>query len=129
MNHTKNHSLINHNATHKCLALIIGILLWQMVSVFHNTSITLSLPIYLFNKEENRTYTAPEKVEVTISGTKNDLKTIDFSSLAIHLDAKKYADVYKNIIIVPRHLLLPPKIRITRVQPSNIVITTKKKSA
>lgn len=119
-------TIINHSTAHKCIALILGILVWHMVSTFHHTSITLSVPVHLFNAEEDTDYCAPKQVEITLYGSKAELRTIDFENLAVHLNAKQYANSHTAIKITSRNLLLPQSIRVQRFFPANFMITKNK---
>ncbi len=119
-------AIINHSTAHKCISLLIGILVWQMVSLFHYSSITLSVPLCLFNKEHNVEYCAPHKVFVTLYGPKTELRTLDFGNLAVHLNAQEHADTHNKIRITSRNLLIPSSIRVIRVNPANLTITSNK---
>ncbi|HAU30315.1 MAG: hypothetical protein UV79_C0001G0049 [candidate division TM6 bacterium GW2011_GWF2_43_17] len=115
--------IINHSTAHKCIALVIGILIWQMVSAFHYTSITLSIPLCLFNTQTQTTYCIPKQVKVTLYGAKAELRTIDFANLAVHLNAQEHVDSHTKIRITSRNLLLPSSIRVLRFSPTNLTIS------
>ncbi len=116
-------AIINHSTTHKCIALAIGILIWQMVSAFHYTSITLSIPLCLFNTQTQTKYCVPKQVQVTLYGPKAELRTVDFSNLAVHLNAEEHANSHTKIRITSRNLLLPSSIRVLRFSPTNLMVS------
>lgn len=112
---------INSTRTCKIGAIFIGIFFWSLINSLHERTITVSIPLCFYNAN-NTTISAPEKIQVTLSGKRSYLKTIDFKQLAAHFDASKLKP-YERITISAKDLFLPRSIKLLHYYPTNLAIS------
>jgi hypothetical protein len=120
------HNVQLTNFTINILAIIMGILWWSFLSELHRAQRTVTIPL-CFYKGGNYTITAPEQVTITLSGKKSQLRTLDSTTLAAHIDATSLPEQSSVLMLTEKHLLLPQTINLLSYSPSNLVVTLRKK--
>jgi YbbR domain-containing protein len=101
-------------------SLLIGFLLWSILSNVHSDSITVTVPLCLYG--EQMKYFAgelPETVTVTLKGSKRTLRAIDFSTLAAHVNHAEISQ-HKGINLTNKHFLLPSLVSVACYSPLNL---------
>jgi hypothetical protein len=124
----------SHNRNHlgniglKILALCFGYLLWHVFSQTNLVSVTISAPLCFDATNELYAINAPETIAVTLAGTRRALASLDFDTLAIHLDANKLTPQEHTLCIAKKNLFLPDHINLVHYEPSPLVISVIDKS-
>lgn len=104
---------------HKSCALLIGIGLWSVVSTLYDETVTVMVPLYFYNQAEGAKVTAPEKIAVTLRAKRTDLRTIDYTALAAHIDVQKMiAD--EGIFLSATNLFLPSSVKVVHYVPMKV---------
>jgi len=106
----------------KASSLLIGFLLWSSVSELFPRTLWVVVPVCFYNKD-NRIISAPEYVNIEISGKRAHIKRIDTRNLALHIDATSLQSG-SNLLAITRELLyMPQSISILTTIPQKIMIT------
>lgn len=102
-------------------SVLIGFLLWSVLSNSHYDSRTVTVPLCLYGEQkEGVNAELPETITVTLQGKKSSLRAIDYTTLAAHVDYKEIT-THKHLKITSRHLLLPSLVSITSYCPLNLI--------
>lgn len=117
---------LSSNLMHKIGALVLGVTLWSILSHTHEETVTVTVPLCFFNTE-NVHIAAPENVTVTLKGLRRDLHTIDYTTLAVHLDAQKLPQGKSSILLRNKDLFLQKKIKLVSYYPINLEFNVTKK--
>ncbi|HBY05683.1 TPA: hypothetical protein DEG75_01910 [Candidatus Dependentiae bacterium] len=115
----------------------MGTTFWVLVNTFHDATITVEVPICFYNTDTT-TISAPEKVRITLSGRRADLKALNFTQLAAHIDASTLKKSNTSIpsisstpsiptILSEKHLLLPRSIKLVNYYPTNLILSVQHK--
>lgn len=116
-------NILLHNVVLKVISGIIGITFWLMASQSYKATLQCTVPVCFYASPADRIIKAPETVSVTLCGKRNDLKALERSSLAIHINAQKLAIGPNRIVVSHATLFLPKSINVLNYTPLNSVIT------
>ncbi len=119
---------LNSSLVRKVGAVLIGVTLWSLVNTLHEATLTVEVPLCFFNLEDNLLLSAPEKVQVILSGSRSNLRALDLTTLAAHVDASKILR-RGGVILNAKHLLLPRSIKLVSYNPINLTVSVQKKTA
>ena len=122
-------SLLRTNLMLKFLSLLFGFSFWLIWGAGQATTMSVELPICFYNNSEQYQISAPEKLQVTLVGKRNDLLHINPTQLAIHIDAQSLAVGEQLIVPTAEQLFLPPTIKLLHWQANNPIITVREKIA
>ena len=118
---------LNSSLVRKVGAVLIGVTLWSLVNTLHEATLTVEVPLCFFNLEDNLVLSAPEKVQVILSGSRSSLRALDLATLAAHVDASKNLR-RGGVILNAKHLLLPRGIKLLSYNPINLTVSVQKKT-
>lgn len=115
----------------KIMSIFFGVSLWYILSQQRNDSITVDVPICFYNTTPQVAINAPETIRISLYAKRSDLIALDFSQLAIHLDAKQLQKPSTNMYLESRHLFLPATIKLVDYSPAPVLIrvTSEEKQA
>lgn len=118
-------TLLNRNFL-RISALLIGSTLWSIMSGMHYSTITLTVPVCFYNEASATQCDAPEFLTITLQGKKSDLRTIDYASLAAHIDAQTVSNKKQGLSITNKNLFLPSHVKLLHYSPMNFAVETSK---
>ncbi len=106
----------------KVSSLILGFLLWSTVSELFTRSLWVAVPLSFYNTNEGTKISAPETVNIELSGKRSHMKQIDKKTLALHIDAQSLQLGENHLTITREQLLMPPSISVATVIPQKVVV-------
>ncbi len=106
----------------KATSLIIGFLLWSIISDACTGHTWVTVPLCFYNKK-NLSITSPENLLVQLKAKRSFLKHLDTRTLAAHIDAQTLHVGPNTVHITEDLLFLPSTITIQDIIPHNILIT------
>ncbi len=119
--------ILSSNIILKISSLIIGFLLWHLLSQSQYYTMQLDIPLSFYSVDKQYSIEAPETINITLSGKRSHLSVIDMNNLAIHIDGQQLHLEQNMIAIDTQHLFLPKTIKLLHYSPSTIVITVNEK--
>jgi len=99
----------------KCCSFILGFALWSFLSQQQQYRITHRTPVYFL--QTDGTATKQNFVDVTLEGSRKDLSSFDFDSLAIFIDETQQKTKKITKVISKQDLLLPPYLNMIHCDP------------
>lgn len=84
----------------------------------------MSVPVCFYNMPENCSVKAPDAINVTLTGKRAYLRSLDTQTLAIHIDAQTLTKGMNAIDLTCQHLLLPPEINLVKYKPMHLIFNT-----
>lgn len=109
-----------HSALIATSSLLISITLWYILSEHHFTTLTCTVPIYIYNTNKDTIQQVPQGLTVTLQGTRHELRHLDYKRLGLYIDAKKWRNTQRRF--TNADLFLPPSIKLVSYSPSNLTI-------
>lgn len=116
-------NILLRNAPLKAICLILGYSFWHIASLNQTISVQMSVPLCFTENMHAYSINAPEKIDVTLTGTRSDLYCLEKEFLAAHMSINKLLPGKHGIIIDKKDLFLPEAITLSAYKPSNIIIT------
>lgn len=118
------HLIISKSLLLKACSLILGYMIWYTLSSHTICTHTFTVPIYYYNQDNQELHiNAPENINLTFKAARSFMRLIDYSSLAVHIDAQKLHKGENYVSISHKDLLLPQEIAVTHYTPLRIVAT------
>ena len=111
----------------KVVSLIFGMTAWYIIINYQYQSLQFIVPVSFHDIPENTIISAPETVEITLRGKRNELKNIDSETICFHIDAKKLKKGNNKIIITKDHLFIPDHVSLLNSLPSTILVCMREK--
>lgn len=106
----------------KFLALIFGCSLWYIFSQTRIDTLSLDIPLCFYGTEKNIGIHAPEKIHVTLCGTRSDLASLDLEQLCAHVDACAFDTKSAHIALTSHNIFLPTTIKLIHYDPAPIPV-------
>lgn len=106
----------------KSSALVIGYILWSILSEVYNTSVWLEVPLCFYNNITEAKITAPDSIKIQIKGKKNLLNYIDKDNLIAHIDTQGLKPGLNKVAITNENLFLSENILIANYVPNNLIV-------
>ena len=116
--------LATNRLVQKISAIVIAFFFWSQLTVLHQQTMTITIPLCFFNQEQI-SLDAPETVSITLRGKKADLAQLHTSELAIHIDATKLEKGKNGIMITNKDIFLPESISVVHYYPLPLIIIKK----
>lgn len=117
---------LTNNLTIKVISLIIGFLIWSVLSEKQMAIVERNLPVCFYNEPEKLNIKTQNSIKVKISGLRKDLWTNE--SNAIHIDASFITEEKDYIYeIEPEHIFLRQGVNLISYKPSKIKIQAHQK--
>ncbi len=113
--------LVN-NSPLKLFSLLLGYLLWHILSAHQTVSRCVTIPVCFYNTSQEYTLKAPESLRITLRGKRSQFTDAYLNDLALHIDA---ASLSKQTTILPvssAQLFLPESIALVHYVPSPLII-------
>lgn len=121
-------AIVSNNLLHKSSALILGFLLWSQLTMLHQHTVTMTVPLCFYGAETSAfSLEAPETVTITLRGKKRDLATLDRTLLAAHIDASRLKEENNGLILSNKDLFLPDSISLVYYYPLPLMVVKKHK--
>lgn len=111
------------NTMLKVICLLCGYSFWYIASFDHIVTAQIKVPLCFSAISDNHTINAPETIDITITGKRSDIYSLEKKTLAAHVNIHKLLPGKHGIIITEQHLFLPKTITLVRYTPSNLFIT------
>lgn len=111
----------------KASALLLGFLLWSVLSDSFIASRWVNVPLCFYNSE-NCTITAPESIQVELRGKRSHLKNLDIKALAWHIDAHTLRKGPQTLTIDAHALSLVAPINVRDTIPTLLTITKEERA-
>ena len=106
----------------KVHALVLGFLVWYIISQNHIESISKTVPLCFYNQPKNTQLDAPETIKITGYGPKSHLNQCFHSDYAVHVNLQSYQLGSHEIEISHENLFLPTTIKLLQLKPSILQI-------
>ncbi len=106
----------------KAISLIIGFLLWSIISDACTSHTWVTVPVCFYNKK-NRLLNSPDQLLVELTAKRSFLRHLDKRALAIHIDAQTLKPGPNAVLITDDLMFLPSTITIKDIIPHNVLIT------
>ena len=120
-------TILIKNTPLKVCSLILGYTVWSIFSGMQTITQELTVPLCCYQIPTTIDFDAPETVNITLSGKKNQMTSINTQDLAIHIDARDLPLGNSPIAITAERLFLPESIKLVHYSPAPLMITTTKK--
>lgn len=98
-------------------SLISGFFVWQLINQSRPIDVSVAVPLCFYQVPADRCVQAPEKVTVTLRALRHELACIDFSVLALHVDACTVRNE-RPLKLKASHLFLPPGVKLVHYEPA-----------
>ena len=116
---------LTNQLTLKIISLIFSYLIWSILSQQHIATIEKNIPICFYNLNDNFEISAPENLNIKVSGTRYDLWFNE--SNAVHIDSSFVNEEKEyEFEIYPQHIFLRTQLNLISYKPSRIKINAKK---
>jgi len=112
----------NHNNRLKIIAIICGYNLWLVYSNSLTTTVTLPLPLFVYNIPDQKQITFPDSINVTLRGTYQDLRSLD-DQIGFHIDAATLPEGKNSLSVAKTSLVLPRTLSVLHCNPSFIEVS------
>lgn len=114
------------NLTLKISAFILATVLWYVLSQSRVVYHTISVPVCFYNVAQNINIMAPETIDVTVAGKRQDIRALLGSSCGIHIDATTLHENTNRLSLTENNIFLPHNISMVHCNPTYVEITTNK---
>lgn len=121
-------TILTKNTPLKVLSFILGYTLWSICSGIQTITQEMTVPLCCYQVPATIEFDAPETINITLAGKKNQLASINTQDLAIHIDASDLRLGNNPIAITSEKLFLPESIKLVHCSSAPVIIktTTKK---
>lgn len=107
----------------KVASLILGTCFWLILSNALPTTRSITVPICFHSVSRNHMpENAPESVTVTLRGRKKVVRSLDATTLALHIDASTLKPGKHLITANNENLLLPHSIAVIEQTPARLCV-------
>lgn len=106
----------------KLISLLLGYTFWHIFGNFHTTTAWITVPLCFYNVSTERSIHAPESLSIKITGKRSDLRTLDTSELAVHVNAERLCEGKNLLTITPETFFLPESIKLVHYAPINPMV-------
>ena len=115
-----NWDFISNNLALKVLSLALAFLLWFLVTVQQPTEQEFPIPILFKNIQSGLTIAQPhpEKINVSLAGTRTILRKFEKQKVAIILDMQNFREGPVTFTDFNGYLTIPDGLSLTRISPS-----------
>lgn len=110
----------------KINACLIGYGIWVLFSQHQIITTRIQAPVCFYKMSENSTITAPDTIDLIVTGSKKSLQRFDAYNSAVHLDASNFQNGNNYILLQKENLFLPDEINLVSLIPSSIQIQLQK---
>lgn len=107
------------NAPLKVISLMLGYTFWHIFGNSHTSTAWITIPLCFYNVPEAQTVRAPETISIKVAGKRSELRALDPTQLAIHINAERLQLGRNLITITDDALFLPHSIKLVQYNPSN----------
>lgn len=94
---------------------------WYLLNQFIPISVTTTVPLCFYQTEINQKIDAPEMVTITLTAMRSEMRKIDFSVLAAHIDVREVKNECP-FKLAARNLFLPSSIKLLHYEPAPLKI-------
>ena len=105
----------------KISSLLLGAFFWYVWSGIYPLTRNVSVPLSFYNIPDGAVVTSPEELTVQLRGTRQAFLALDAETLAMYIDAHRFAEGPNNVTVGADSLFLPESVRLVDYTPSNIV--------
>lgn len=116
--------IINNNLTLKCIACIIGMLLWLKYSS-PLVQCSLEVPLSFYHVDDGTEIESLEHINVMLQAKRTDLYLLDSCKCAIHIDAQNLQKGVNEVAITEKNIYLPEAVAVLNYSPASITINVK----
>ena len=107
----------------KIYAFLVGCSIWYSLSALYPINYTLKIPVRLHGNMDELQVIAPQYIDITIEGYKQDLYTLERMNLAFHVNCDTLAWGQNTIPTTHKNLFLPRHYKLLHCNPADIIIT------
>jgi len=118
-------TILIKNTPLKVCSFILGYTLWSTFSSMQTITQELTVPLCCYQMPATIDFDAPETINITLSGKKNQLASINAQNLAVHIDAGDLPLGNNPIAVTAEKLFLPESIKLVHYSPAPLMITTR----
>ena len=115
-------TILLNNTTLKISSLVIAFTGWSILHENSRVTLTTSAPVSLYHIPEGVTFKAPEKIQITLSGTPALIRQLDLNDLTLHLDGASLHEGLNHIPFSEAQLLLPPHVNLVHYSTVSIFV-------
>jgi hypothetical protein len=110
-------SLVTNNLVLKIISLIFGFLLWYIIGQAFTTTMWLTVPVCIDDAPDNFIIESADIIKIHVAGKRADLRNLNLTSLAFHVDAQKLVAGTNRLAITAEKLFLPESIKLLNYSP------------
>lgn len=110
-------NIFTANPILKVNSLVLGAFIWYITSQHQALHVQVKAPVCLENISDHHTINIPDEITLQISGNRSDLEHIDYSNLALHVNAQELNEGTNFIAITHEKLFLPQSIKLINYSP------------
>lgn len=113
----------------KIISFLLAATLWYFIVWGKPIEKRIEIPIVLKDNLSNTTYiyeVNPSSINIIITGTRSQFRTINFTKLQIDLDVGKYSPGIHQIRIPLEKINLPKEVKIKELNPTYVTLVIKK---
>ncbi|MCL4360733.1 hypothetical protein M1446_00045 [Candidatus Dependentiae bacterium] len=115
--------LTNNRHSLKLFSVFFGYMLWTVFDENNQKKIWVKVPLSFYCSDEQQfKIDGPEQIQVQLAGKNNDLKNLDFDTLAVYVDISNLQTGKHVIELKSKNLFLPKNIKLVSYKPLNIFI-------
>jgi hypothetical protein len=124
----KKNLLTGSNLPLKLLSLFFGFSFWYLFMQKYDDHQQLTVPISFYNIPSDVIISSPEMATITVHGKRIDIRTIDMSELAFHINAQLLKKGKNSISLLADQLFLPDHVSLLSSSPSTILVYVDERS-
>lgn len=113
---------ILNNTPLKLFSLLLGYLIWHILSAHQTTTRVLTIPICFYNTTQDYTIQSPETITITLRARRSLFTDAYLNNLALHIDAQQLTKQTTIIPVSAAQLFLPENVTLIHYVPSPLII-------
>jgi len=115
-------SQLHKNISLKTISLILGYFVWYLLGKTLHAKIQVQVPLCFYGLSDHQTCQGPDTITVKLFGKREDLYTLCYEELGIHIDAQTLHPGTNHIRPTTDTLFLPEAITLVHYEPSPIMV-------
>jgi len=118
-------TLLN-NVHLKIFSLTLGYICWSVISQSHTDDVWMEVPVGFYQTEQTVQIEAPETMHIRVAGKRSDLKKLDTTKTAAHINGKYLKEGDNTVVFSDTDIIVPEQIEVTEWAPKEIQVKVTK---
>ena len=120
--------ILLNNVQLKIFSFILAYGSWSMINQSHADDVWIDAPVCFYETKQGLKIAAPDFVKINLSGKREDLRSLDIQSTAIHIDTRTLQKGENKVALSEKQIMLPETIKVTGWVPSHLDVQVKQES-